>query len=330
MRRREFITLLGGAAAAWPLAARAQQGGRMRRVGVLMGGLGVGDTQGRARLAAFQEAFRRLGWIAGQNVQIDVRSAAGNADQFRAYASELVGLGPDVILAGGTPAARTLQQVTRTIPVVFTQVFDPLANELVESLRQPGKNMTGFTLYEHTFAAKWLELLKQLAPHLTRAAFLHDPVNPGWSGILAELMAAAPSLRLQIAPAPVRDAAELERTITGFAGEPNTGLVVMTSPAVQTNRELLIALAARHGLPAVYAYRFFVSEGGLASYGVDDVDFYRRAAGYVDRILKGDKPGDLPVQFPTRYELVINLKTAKELGLDPPITLLARTDEVIE
>ena len=329
MRRREFIAGLAGSAAA-ALAARAQQPDRMRRIGVLFGGLAETDPEGQARVAAFREGLQKLGWTEGRNVRIATRWAAGDADRLRAYAAELVAIAPDAILAGGTPALAALQQATRTVPIVFAQVGDPVGLGFVSSLARPGGNITGFAPYEFAIGVKWLELLKQIAPRVTRVAFMYDPANPAWAGYLAELEAAASSFGVRVSGAAVHNAAEIERAVDALAREPNGGLIAMTTPAVQAHRESIIALSARHRLPAVYGYRFFVTSGGLASYGIDNIDLYRGAASYVDRVLKGEKPGELPVQFATKFELVINLKTAKALGLDVPITLLARTDEVIE
>ena len=328
MRRREFILALGGAAVAWPLAARAQPE-RMRRIGVLMN-LAADDPESSARLTAFLQGLQQLGWTDGRNVRIDTRWAAGDADRYRKSATELVALMPDVILATGTSAVAPLQQATRTVPIVFVQVIDPVGAGLVASLARPGGNATGFTLFEYGMSGKWLELLKEIAPRVTRAAVLRDPASAPGIGQFAAIQAVAPSLGVELSPVDVRDAGEIERAVTAFARSPNGGLIVTASPSAAVHRELIITLAARHKLPAVYPFRYFVTGGGLISYGPDIVDQYRRAAGYVDRILKGEKPADLPVQAPTKYELVINLKTAKALGLTVPPTLLARADEVIE
>jgi putative ABC transport system substrate-binding protein len=328
VRRREFITLLGGAAS-WPLAARAQQGERMRRIGVIMS-LEADDPEGQARLMAFLQGLQQLGWTDGRNVRIDTRWAAGDADRIRRYAAELVALAPDVILASASPSVVALQQTTRTVPIVFVNVVDPVGAGFVESLARPGTNATGFTLFEYGISGKWLELLTQAAPRLTRAAVLRDPTSPAGIGQFAAIQGAAPSFRVELSPVGVRDAGEVERGVTAFAREPNGGLIVTTSTLANVHRDLIITLAARHKLPAVYSGRLFVTGGGLISYGPDRVDPYRRSADYVDRILKGEKPADLPVQAPTKYETVINLKTAKALGLDVPPTLLARADEVIE
>jgi putative ABC transport system substrate-binding protein len=331
MKRRQFITLLGGMAGTWPFAARAQQGERMRRVGVLIGGGAESDPEFASRGEAFRQTLQKLGWVEGRNVSVDYRWAAGDPDRLRGYAAELVGMAPNAIVAGGTAALDVLRQATRTVPIVFAQVSDPVAQGFVASLATPGGNVTGFAQYEFgTAAVKHLELLKQIAPAVARVAFMYDPVNPSWAALLQELKAAAPSFGVEVSGAAVHNAADIERALEALAPGPSGGLISLTSPAIQTHRELIIALAARYHLPAVYGVRFFVASGGLASYGVDNIELYRGAAGYVDRILKGEKPGDLPVQFSTKFELVINLKTAKALGLEPPIALLARTDEVIE
>jgi ABC-type uncharacterized transport system substrate-binding protein len=329
VKRREFITLLGGAAAAWPLSARAQQGERVRRIGVLTG-QAANDQDGQARLAALLQGLQELGWSVGRNVHIDIRWAAGNAEDTRRYAAELVARAPDVIQSSGTSSVAALLQATRTVPIVFAVVADPVGAGFVDSLARPGGNATGFISLEYGLAAKWLELLKQIAPGTTRAAVLRDPTISAGIGQFGALQTAAPSLGIELTPVNVRDPAEIERAIAAFAGGPNSGLIVTGSPLVALHRQLIISLAARHKLPAVYSNRFFVVDGGLTCYGPDLIDQHRRAAGYVDRILRGEKPGDLPVQAPTKYELVINLKTAKSLGLDVPPTLLARAEEVIE
>ncbi len=329
MKRREFLALIGGAAAAWPLAARGQQGERVRRIGVLMS-LAADDPESQARHAAFLQGLQEWGWTAGRNVQIDYRFAAGDAERIRKSAAELVALAPDVILATGSPVTAALLQATRTVPIVFAQVPDPVANGFVASLAQPGGNATGFTIYEYGTSAKWLELLKEIAPQVTRAAVLRDPAIASGIGQLAAIQGVAPALGVELRPVGVRDAAEIERAVTAFARDPNGGLIVLASPLSIVQRDLIIALAARYRLPAVYSLRFFIASGGLISYGPDSIEPYRRAASYVDRILKGEKPADLPVQAPTKYELVINLKTAKALGLDVPASLLATADEVIE
>ena len=328
MRRREFIALLGGGAA-WPLAARAQQGERVRRIGVLMG-LAADDPESTARLAAFLQGLQQLGWTDGHNVRIDTRWGAGDPERTRKHAAELVALAPDVLLATGTTIMGPLQRATRSVPIVFVNVSDPVGAGLVASLARPGGNVTGFAASEYGMSGKFLELLKQVAPRLTRVAVIRDPALSSGSAQFGAIQAVAPFLGLDVSPVDGREAGDIERAVTAFAREPNGGLIVIVSTSTIIHRELIIALAARHRLPAVYPYRLFVTGGGLMSYGPNSVDPYRRAAGYVDRILKGEKPADLPVQAPTKYELVINLKTAKPLGLDVPPQLLARADEVIE
>jgi ABC-type uncharacterized transport system substrate-binding protein len=329
MRRREFITLLSGAVAAWPLAAWAQQPERMRRIGVLMSTAKDGP-EGQDRIAAFVRGLQQLGWTDGRNVQIEQRWGSGDAEHIRKYAAELVALAPDVILATGNPTMVPLQQATRTVPIVFVLVVDPVAAGFVDNLARPGGNITGFTPYEYGMGVKWVELLKEIAPRVTRAAVLLDPATPSGTGQFGAVQAVAPSFGLELTPVNVRDAPEIERGITAFARGPNDGLIVLGSALAFVHRDLIVTLAARHKLPAVYVGRAFVTFGGLVSYGADLVDQYRQAASYVDRILKGEKPADLPVQAPTKYELVVNLKTAKALGLTVPATLLARVDEVIE
>jgi putative ABC transport system substrate-binding protein len=325
--RRAFITLICGAAAAWPLAARAQQPERMRRIGVLMN-LAADDAEGQARLAAFVHDLQQLGWTDGRNVRIDVRWVAGDARLFHRYADELLALAPDAILASATPSVQALQQATGAVPIVFANVGDPVGMGLVASLARPGGNITGFTPFEFGFGAKWLEMLKEIAPRVTRVAVLRDlTIGPAQ---LSAIQAVAPSFGVELSAVGVRDAAEIERTVAAFARPSNAGMIVTASTSAVVHRHLITMLAARHGLPAVYPYRYFVTAGGLISYGANATDQYRRAAGYIDRILKGEKPADLPVQAPTKYELVINLKTAKALGLEVPPTLLARADEVIE
>ena len=327
VRRREFVALLGSAAAAWPFAARAQQPSQVRKIGVLMN-LAADDAVGQARLTAFVQGLQQLGWTAGRNVRIDYRWAAGNADAFHRYAEELLALAPDVILASATPSVQALQQATRTVPIVFAQVGDPVGMGMVASLAHPGGNATGFTPREYGFGAKWAELLKEIAPRVTRVAVLRDlTIGPAQ---LSAIQAVAPSFGVELSAVGVRDAGEIERTVAAFARSPNGGLIVTASTSALVHRDLITMLAARHRLPAVYPYRFFVTAGGLISYGPDTADPFRRAAGYVDRILKGEKPADLPVQAPVKYELVINLKTAKALGIEVPPMLLARADEVIE
>ena len=327
--RRELLAALGGAAAAWPLAAGAQQGGRMRRVGVLQN-LASDDPAEQARLMAFGQGLQELGWTIGQNVRIENRWSAGDPERIRRNTEEMVALAPDVILASGNAGVAPLLQATRTVPVVFVIVPDPVGAGFVDSLARPGGNATGFIAYEYGLSGKWLEVLKEIAPGVTRAAVIRDPALASGPGQFAAIQSIAPSLGVEVSPVNVRDAGEIERAITAFAHSPNGGLIVTGSALVGLHRHLIIALAARHKLPAVYVERTYVAAGGLVSYGSDFLDQYRRAAGYVDRILKGEKPADLPVQAPTKYELVINLKTAKALGLEVPPTLLARADEVIE
>ena len=329
MRRREFVTLIGAAAAALPLTVRAQQPERMRRIGVLMG-QAADDPQGKARVTAFLQGLQQLGWTDGRNAQIDIRWSRGNADEIRRYAAELVALAPDVILGSGSPAVGPLLQATRTVPIVFAAVIDPVGAGFVDSLARPGGNATGFTNFEYGTSVKWLELLKQIAPGVTRVAVIRDTAIAAGIGQLGAIQAVASSLGVELVPLNVRDVTEIERTVAAFARFPNGGLIVTGSGLAFVHRDLLVTLAARHKLPAVYFERFFVAGGGLISYGVDLVDQFRRSAAYVDRILKGEKPADLPVQSPTKYELAINLKTAKALGLTVPPTLLARADEVIE
>ncbi len=329
MNRRRFISLIGGAAVAWPLAARAQQGERMRRIGVLLPAA-ADDTEFQARVGAFLQGLQQSGWTIGRNVRIDTRWAGANAAEIRRHAAEFAVLAPDVILAHGTSGGRPLLQATRTVPIVFVAVGDPVAAGLVDSLARPGGNATGFIALEFSLAGKWLELLKQIAPSVTRAAVLRDAALGSGISQFAVIQALAPSLGVEVTPINLRDAGEIERAVAAFARSPNGGLIAATGAATTLHRNLIIKLAARHKLPAVYYERFFVAAGGLISYGANFVDQYRQAAGYVDRILKGEKPADLPVQAPTKYELVINLKTAKALGLDLPAPVLARADEVIE
>jgi len=332
MRRRTFISLLGGAAAAaggWPLAARAQQGGAVRRIGVLLN-ITAGDPESQARIAAFSQALQQLGWTIGQNVHVDYRWGGGNTDVMRKHAVELVALAPDVILAHSSGAVAPLLQATRTIPIVFTVVADPVGAGYVEGLARPGGNATGFINFEYGMAGKWLELLKDIAPHVTRAAVLRESAIAAGPGQFGALQAVAPSFGVELRPVDVRDAGEIERAIEAFAHGSKGGLIVTGSPAAVVHRELIVSLAARHRLPAVYNNRLYAVSGGLISYGPDFVDQFRHAAGYVDRILKGEKPAELPVQAPTKFELVINLKAAKALALDLPPTLLARADGVIE
>ena len=329
MRRREFLGVLGGAAAAWPFAARAQQGERVRRIGILTNNA-ASDPEAQNRLISFAQGMAQLGWTVGQNVRIESRWGAGNSDNIRKHAAELAAFAPDVILAASTPVMAALQQVTRTVPIVFVQVIDPVGGDFVDSLARPGRNATGFTIFEYGMGAKWLELLKQIAPGVTRAAVLRDPAITSGTGQFAAIQGVAPSVGVELTPVNVRDAAEIERAVTAFARSGNGGLITTGSSLAGSHRDLIITLAARHKLPAVYSNRFYVADGGLVSYGPDFIDQYRRAAAYVDRSLKGEKPADLPVQTPTKYETVLNLKTAKALGLDVPATVLARADEVIE
>jgi putative tryptophan/tyrosine transport system substrate-binding protein len=328
MQRRNFIALLGGAAA-WPLAARAQQAAQTRRVGVLMN-LAADDAEGLARVTAFAQALQQLGWTDGRNLRIDYRWAAGDPERFQRYAHELLTLGPDVTLASATPSIVALERASRTVPIVFVAVADPVGAGFAESLARPGGNMTGFSIFEYGMSGKWLELLKEIVPRVTRVAVIRDQSLTSGTAQFAAVQSVAPSFGVELSPVGVRDAGEIERGVAGFARAPNGGVIVTGSPLTAVHRDLIIALAARHRLPAVYGFRFFATAGGLISYGPDIVDQYRRAAGYVDRILKGEKPGDLPVQAPTKYELVINLKTAKALGLEIPSSVLARANEVIE
>jgi len=329
MRRREFITLLGGAVVTWPLTTRAQPDERMRRIGVLMN-LAADDPEGQARIAAFHQGLQAWGRTVGRNVRIDVRWETGDADRIRRYAAELVALAPDVILASASAAMTAVQQTSRTVPIVFVNIIDPVGAGYVASLARPGGNATGFTPFEYGLSGKWPELLKQIAPGLTRAAVLRDPAVGSGIGQFAIIQAVAPSFGLELHPIDVRDPGEMEHAVVAFARPPNGGLIIVGAPSVVVHRHLIITLAARHRLPAVYPFAYFTRNGGLISYGPDTVDPYRRAAGYVVRILKGEKPADLPVQAPTKYELVINLKTAKALGIEIPSSILARADEVIE
>jgi putative ABC transport system substrate-binding protein len=328
MRRRKFLGVLSGAAA-WPLAARAQQSGGMKRVAVLMNATS-GDPEWKARIAALIKGLAQSGWIDGRNVHLDYRWGAGNAENIRNYAGELASLVPDVIVATGSRVTGTLLKATRTVPIVFVQTPDPVGAGLVDSLARPGGNATGFTNVEYGMSGKWLELLREIAPGVKRAAVLRDAALVGGTGQLSAIQSVAPSIDVELSPAGLGDAGEIERAITAFARSSNGGLIVTTSAQGLVFRDLIIGLAAQHLLPAVYPQRTFSAVGGLISYGADSIDPYSRAAGYVDRILKGEKHADLPVQAPTRYELVINLKTAKALGLAVPPTLLARADEVIE
>jgi putative ABC transport system substrate-binding protein len=329
LRRREFITLLGGTAVAWPFAVRAQQAERVRRVGVLMP-LAEDAPVAQTRVAVFLQGLRQLGWEDGRNVRIDTRWAAGDANRIRRYTTELVQLGPDVILGTGSATVGPLLEATRTVPIVFVIVPDPLGAGFVDSLARPGGNATGFLMFEYGVSAKWLELLKQIAPDVRRAAVLRDPAITAGIGQFGAIQSVAPSLGLEIVPINVREPGEIERGVTAFARSSNGGLIVTGSALASVHRDLIIKLVGSHKLPTVYYERSFVAAGGLISYGPDFLDQYRRSAQYVDRILRGEKAADLPVQAPTKYELTINLKTAKALGVDLPSTLLARADEVIE
>ncbi len=329
MRRREFISLLGSGAATWPLAARAQQAERIRRIGVLTG-VGEGDLDTQARHAALLAGLAQLGWTDGHNLQTDFRWAGGDPERLGKSATELAALAPDVIFATGSAAMGALLRVTRTVPIVFAIVPDPVGSGFVNSLSRPGGNATGFIQFEYSLSGKWLELLKQIAPDMTRAVILWDPAITAGIGQFAVIQSVAPSLGMEVSPVNLRDAGEIERAVATFAQSPNGGLILTASALSVVHRNLIVALALRHKLPAVYNNRSFVTDGGLISYGANFIDQYRRAAVYIDRILKGEKPADLPVQAPTKYELVINLKTAKAIGLDMPPTVLARADEVIE
>jgi putative ABC transport system substrate-binding protein len=328
MRRREFIAL-GGGAGMWPIVAHAQQSERVRRIGVLVGA-GADDMEAQARQTAFRQRLQELGWTDGRNVQIDARWGAANPDEVRRYAMELAALAPDVIVAAGNAPVERLLEATRAVPIVFAIVLDPVGSGLVDNLSQPGGNATGFMQFEYSLAAKWVELLKQIAPSVTRAAVLRDATVAAGIGQFAVIQSVAPSAGIEVSPINGRNASEIELAVEAFARNPNGGLIVAASALAGVHRDLIIALAGRHKLPAVFSSRAASVSGGLISYGANLVDLYRRAAGYVDRILRGEKPGGLPVQAPTRYELVINLKTAKMLGLTVPPTLLARADEVIE
>jgi putative tryptophan/tyrosine transport system substrate-binding protein len=329
MRRREFITLVGGAATAWPLVARAQQPERMRRIGVMIA-TDESDPVTQSRITAFRQGLQALGWTDGRNLRIDYRWDIADPGRARVAAKELVALTPDVILPSTTPMLAAVQQETRSLAVVFVNVSDPVGTGFVESLAQPGGNITGFTNFEYAMGGKWLQLLKEIAPSVTRAATIGNPQNPNTALYLRAIEPAAPSVGLKLTMAAVNGAAEIEHAIAAFGREPNGGLLVIPDPVTISHRDLIIALAARHHVPTIYAYRFFAASGGLLAYGTDTDDIFRRAASYVDRILKGEKAGDLPIQQPTKYELVINLKTAKVLGLTIPPGVLAIADEVIE
>jgi putative ABC transport system substrate-binding protein len=331
MRRREVIALFGGAAASLlrPFDAHAQQPERMRRIGVLIG-IAPDDPVAQTRYAAFLQGLQQSGWIDGRNLRIETRWAAGNAADTRKYAAELVALAPDVIVSIGSANVESLLQATRTVPIVFAIVIDPVGAGIVESLSRPGGNATGFMQFDYSLCGKWPELLKQIAPGVTRVAVLRDPAIAAGIGQFAVIESVAQSVGVEVSPVNVSDAGEMERGVTAFARSSNGGLIVTASAQAVVHHDLIITLAARHNLPAVYSERTFAAAGGLISYGPNFIDQYRQAAGYADRILKGEKPGDLPVQAPTKYELVINLKTAKALGLDIPPSVLARADEVIE
>jgi putative ABC transport system substrate-binding protein len=328
MQRREFITLVGGATA-WPLAARAQQGERMRRIGMLLP-TAPDDEEFQSWVGAFLQGLAQSGWITGRNIRIETRWTKFDPEETRKYAAELVALAPDAILAVGNSTVGPLLRLTHTVPIVFPLASDPVATGLVESLARPGGNATGFMSFETAISAKWLELLKEIAPSVKRVAVLRTLATATGPGQFGAIQAVAPALGVELRPLDTADAGEIERAVVAFASEPNGGLIAATGGGVLKNRELIVALAARHHLPAIYAYRSHVMSGGLISYGLDNLDQFRSAAGYVDRILKGEKPGNLPVQAPTKYELVINLKTGKALGLEVPPMLLARADEVIE
>jgi putative ABC transport system substrate-binding protein len=327
--RRQFITALGSTAIAWPFAAQAQQGERMRRVGALVG-TSADDPDAQARYATFVQALQQLGWTEGRNVRIDARWAAGNAADAHKYAAELVALAPDVILSIGSLSMDALRQATRTVPIVFAAIPDPVGAGFVDSLSQPGGNATGFLAFEYNLSGKWLELLKEIAPGVTRAAVLRDHALPAGIGQFAVIQSVAPSVGIDVRPIDVHDAAEIERSVATFARSGNGGMILTSSPLAEVHRDLIFALAARYKLPAIYTERHYVVDGGLISYGPSYFDQFRRAAGYVDRVLKGEKPADLPVQAPTKYELIVNLKTAKALGLTIPPTVLSRADEVLE
>jgi len=329
MQRRQFITLLGGAAAAWPLTARAQQP-PIPRIGVLASALASDDPEWQARGTAFVQGLQELGWTAGRNVRIDFRWGLSDANRLRTSATELVALAPNVLLAGGSPAVPALQQATRTVPIVFANVIDPVGTGLVATLARPGGNATGFMSFEYSLSGKWLELLKQIAPRVTRVAVLRNSDLSFGVSMFAAIQAVAASLGVEVSPVDGRDAGEVERAVTAFARGSNGGLIVVAGGLAISQRDLIVGLAAQHRLPAVYGTRNFVIGGGLISYSHDPIELYRKAAGYVDRILKGEKAGDLPVQAPTKYETVLNLKTAKALGLDVPDVVRLRADEVIE
>ena len=329
MKRREFITLLGGAAATWPTLAQAQQSEHVRRIAVLMN-RAPNDSEGQARLAALRQALQQLGWNEGRNVQIDIRYGEDNIDRERKYAAELLALSPDIIVASGTVSVTALQPISKDVPIVFAVVTDPVGAGFVDNLARPGGTVTGFMIYEYSLAGKWLELLKQIAPSVTQVVVLRDPTNPSGIAIFGAIRTAAQSLGVQVSPAGIRDAGEVERAIAALARSGNGGLIVTPNASGSVQRELIVALAAQYKLPAIYPFRYLVHNGGLMSYGTDLVEQFRLAARYVDRILKGEKPGDLPVQAATKYQMAINLKTAKALGLSVPNSLMSLADEVIE
>ena len=330
MRRRDFVALLGGAAAAWPLAAHAQQPERIRRVGVLTGAGGPNDEEAPARKAALEQGLERAGWVEGGNLRIDYRFPAANPEATRRYAAELVALAPDVIISSGTASMAPLLQATRTVPIVFVNVADPVGAGFVDSLARPGGNVTGFLQFEYSLSGKWVELLKEIAPRVTRVAVLRDPTVTSGIGQFAVVQSVAPSAGMEVVPINVRDPAEIERRFGAFANSANGGVIATASALAVVHRDLLVALAARHRLPAIYHRKVFVVAGGLISYGPNLIDQFAHAGGYAGRILNGEKPADLPVQAPTKYELIVNLKTAKALRLEVPSPLLARADEVIE
>jgi putative ABC transport system substrate-binding protein len=330
MRRREFITLLGGSIVAWPLTARAQQSERVRRLGVMVSGPTEADAEGQARVAALKLGLLERGWIEGRNLKIDYRWPGADATRMRVYAAELVSLNPDVIFAAPSGALAEVQRATRTIPVVFAQVSDPVGAGFVASLAHPGGNITGFALFEFGVGAKWLELLRQIAPSAARVAVIYDATSPNATGFLPLIEAASRSSGVDVFAHSVHSATEIESVITAFAAGPNGSIIAIASALITAQRNLIISLANRYSLPSVFGFRYYAEAGGLVSYGVDNIDLYRRSAAYVDRILKGEKPSDLPVQEATKFQLIINLKTAKALGLTVPPALLATADEVIE
>jgi putative tryptophan/tyrosine transport system substrate-binding protein len=329
MRRRDFIKAIAGSAAAWPRAARAQQPQQVRRIGILMN-FSSDDPEGQARLHAFDQALQKLGWSEGGNMRTEIRWAADDTDRFRRYSEELVAFAPDVILASTSASVAALQRATRSIPIVFANVIDPVGAGFITSMARPGGNTTGFTAFEYSIGGKWLELLKEIAPNLTRVIVLRDPSLAAGIGQFAAIQSASSSSSLELSAIDTPDVQSIERALATFAREPNGGVIITASSSAITHRALIISLTMRYRLPNVYAFRYYPAEGGLASYGPNATDDYARAASYVDRILKGEKPTDLPVQAQTKYQLVVNLKTAKALGLTIPSTVLARADEVIE